>query len=98
MLINLAPAGDPSSGSRTMRVVSDADDVISAARERGAALAQHDEARLRVLLHPGFVWTSRRGEWFDREAYLDSNLRGGITWHDQELRDPEVRVVADTAV
>ena len=78
--------------------MSDEDDVIAAARERAAALAGSDEVRLRRLLHPEFGWISHRGARFDLESYLDSNLRGGNAWHDQQLQEPTVRVVGDTAV
>lgn len=61
-------------------------------------MAGKDEACLRDLLHPRFVWISHRGEWFDLDSYLEANRRGANTWHGQELRDPEVRVVDDTAV
>ena len=42
--------------------VSDEDDVLAAALERGAALAGKDEHRLSRLLHPRFGWVSHRGE------------------------------------
>lgn len=75
------------------------DEVIVAARERAAALACGDLDRLRRLLHPAFGWISHRGDRYDLESYLDSNRRGGAaTWQAQELQDPSVRVVGDTAV
>ena len=74
------------------------DDVLSAALQRAKAMAGKNEARLRELLHPSFTWISHKGDWFDLESYLDSNRRGSNTWHGQELRDPEVRVVDETAV
>ena len=61
-------------------------------------MAGKNETRLRELLHPSFTWISHKGDWFDLESYLDSNRRGSNTWHGQELRDPEVRVVDETAV
>ena len=61
-------------------------------------MAGKDEAELRRLLHPQFGWISHKGDWFDLESYLDSNRRGSNRWHGQELRDPTVRVVGDTAV
>jgi len=78
--------------------VPDLDDVIAAAIERAAALAGADEDRLRRLLHPEFGWISHRGDRFDLESYLDSNQRGLTTWLGQELREPTVAVVGDTAV
>lgn len=79
-------------------MVADSDDVLQAAQERAAAMAGKDEARLRGLLHPRFSWISHKGDWFDLDSYLDSNRRGSNTWYGQELRNPEVRVVGDTAI
>ena len=76
----------------------DAEDVITAARARAAAMSERDDGRLRELLHPCFTWTSHQGERFDLDSYLQSNQHGVNTWVDQELRDPEVQVVGDTAV
>ena len=78
--------------------MADSDDVLSAALQRAKAMAGKNETRLRELLHPSFTWISHKGDWFDLESYLDSNRRGSNTWHGQELRDPEVRVVDETAV
>jgi|tagenome__1003787_1003787.scaffolds.fasta_scaffold20225713_1 hypothetical protein len=81
-----------------MALVSEVDDVTAAALERAAALVASDETRLRTLLHADFGWISHTAEWFDLESYLDSNVRGSNAWHQQDLRNVEVRVVGDTAV
>jgi ketosteroid isomerase-like protein len=78
--------------------MADVDDVLSAAWQRAEAMADNDETRLRELLHPDFGWISHKGDWFDLKSYLESNQRGSNTWHRQELRDAEVRVVGDTGV
>lgn len=78
--------------------MADRDEVLVAAWERAAALAARDEDALRRLLHPEFGWTSHRGDRFDRESYLDSNRGSGNVWHGQQLREPTVTVVGDTAV
>ena len=78
--------------------MSDHEAVLSAARERADAMAAGDEGRLRRVLHPSFAWISHRGDRFDLESYLESNLRGSNTWHRQELEDPDIRIVGDTAV
>ena len=75
-----------------------AEQVLSGARRRAAALAARDEGELRGLLHPRFVWTSHAGERFDLESYLASNLRGSNEWAGQQIADSEVTVVGDTAV
>ena len=74
-----------------------AEEVLSGARRRAAALAARDEGELRGLLHPRFVWTSHAGERFDLESYLASNLRGSNEWAGQQIADSEVTVVGDTA-
>ena len=64
--------------------ISDAEDVITAARARAAAMSERDDGRLRELLHPCFTWTSHQGERFDLDSYLQSNQHGVNTWVDQE--------------
>ena len=86
----------------------DAEDVITAARARAAAMSERDDGRLPELLHPCFTWTSHQGERFEIDSYLQSNQHGVNTWVDQErldpelldpeLLDPELQVVGDTAV
>lgn len=74
------------------------DEVLAAARARGRALGSGDEPALRALLHPGFVWTSHRGDVFDREGYLRSNTGSTNTWYGQHLEEPVVVVDGDVAV
>ncbi len=78
--------------------VSGEDEVLAAAYARAKALGQGDEPALRRLLHAGFSWTSYTGELFDREAYLEANIRSRNQWHGQRLEDPHVVVVGDAAV
>ncbi|SOD72198.1 uncharacterized protein DUF4440 [Jatrophihabitans sp. GAS493] len=73
-------------------------DVVSAARARADALVAGDATALRRLTHERFVWTSHRGDRFNRDEYLAANIGGDLRWHRQELEHPSVQVVADTAV
>jgi ketosteroid isomerase-like protein len=73
------------------------DDVLAAARRRAEALSSGEPDELRRWLHEDFVWTSHRGEVFDRAAYLEANTRR-LRWVSQELVDPQVTVVGDTAI
>ncbi|WP_309650263.1 nuclear transport factor 2 family protein [Nocardioides sp.] len=73
-------------------------EVIEAALARAAALAVGDAEHLTALLHPDFRWTSHVGETYDREAYVRRNTGGHTVWRSQELVDPAVVVVGDTAV
>ena len=81
-----------------MACVTDAGDVLAAARARADAMVAHDSNVLRSLLHPHFRWTSHTGERFDRESYVQSNHQGPTTWFAQVLEDVHVQVVRDTAV
>ena len=74
------------------------DEVRAAASARADALARGDTDALRALLHPGFAWTSHRGETFDRETYVRRNTGGEVRWSGQTLEDVEVVVVGATAV
>lgn len=86
------------SGTTTDQRGSEARVVLEAAQARARALAESDGGALWALLHPDFVWTSHRAERFDRRTYVEANTANGITWHHQDLRGVEVRVVGDTAV
>ena len=72
--------------------------VTAAATARAAALARHDVPALRKLLHPQFVWTSHRGDVFDRETYLAANSGEGLIWLGQALDEIRVEVAGSTAV
>ena len=65
---------------------------------RAAALADGDAERLLELLHEDFRWTTHRGDVFDRAEYVRRNTAGDTVWRSQDLVDPHVTVVGDTAV
>jgi ketosteroid isomerase-like protein len=73
-------------------------EVIRAAERRADALARADAAQLRQLLHEEFRWTSHVGSTYNLEEYIRRNTQGDIVWRRQDLGDPEVIVVGDTAV
>jgi ketosteroid isomerase-like protein len=79
-------------------VTSRAEEVLAAAEQRAVALCAGDAAALRRLLHPDMVWTSHTGDVFDRGEYLRSNVDSPTRWRSQQLRDPRVAVVGETAV
>jgi hypothetical protein len=78
--------------------ISAADEVTVAALRRTAALADRDEAALRLLMHPDLQWTSFRGEVLGYEEYITGNTRGDLRWRSQRLAGVKVAVVGETAV
>jgi ketosteroid isomerase-like protein len=72
--------------------------VIAAARSRAEALARGDAPALVELLHPGFTWATHTGQTYDRDTYVRRNTDGTTVWRRQDLGDPKVVVVGDTAV
>jgi hypothetical protein len=72
--------------------------VIDAAEQRAEALSSGDPGRLRDLLHPHFMWTSHKGEVFDRDSYVASNTGGALRWKSQRLLNTDVRVTGNVAV
>jgi hypothetical protein len=78
--------------------VTASSDVVSAAQARARALAAGDAPTLARLLHAEFRWTSHSGERFDRDGYIESNTGGRTTWRSQDIGEPEVVVVAGSAV
>ena len=75
-----------------------AHEVIEAATARATALADGDAPRLTELLHQDFRWTSHVGETYGRDEYVRRNTQGQTVWRSQDLGEPEVVVVGDTAV
>jgi hypothetical protein len=71
---------------------------LQAAQSRAEALAGGDPDRLRAFLHESLRWTAHTGEEFDLDSYVPSNTGGRTVWRRQRRVDPEVTVVADTAV
>lgn len=78
--------------------MSDAADVLAAAKARAMALSESDADELQRLLHEEFSWVSHTGETFDRERYIQANTGGHTRWRQQDLGQPEAIVVGDTAV
>lgn len=72
--------------------------VIRAAEARASALAEGDAERLFDLLHEDFRWTAHVGETYSRQEYVRRNTEGHTRWRSQELRNPEVVIVGETAV
>jgi len=75
-----------------------AEQVLRAASERATALADGNGPRLTELLHEDFRWTSHLGETYGRDEYVRRNTQGQTVWRSQDLGEPEVVVVGDTAV
>jgi hypothetical protein len=73
------------------------DDVLAAVRGRAEALAAGDTDGLFRWLHEQFIWTSHRGEVFDRATYVAANIQD-LSWRSQVIEDPQVTIVGDTAV
>jgi len=73
-------------------------EVLAAVADRAAALAAGDPDALRALLHPGFRWTSHRGEVFDRAAYVAANTGGALVWRRQVVEAPDVVLAGEVAV
>jgi ketosteroid isomerase-like protein len=74
------------------------DAILEATRRRSAALVARDADALRALHHPGFRFTTPRGDVRDRDAYVAGNTEGDLVWRDQHLVEHDVVVAGDAAV
>ena len=81
-----------------LRRVNDEEQILAAARSRAAALARADAVALLDLLDERFRWTTHLGEVLNRTEYVTRNTRGKTVWLSQNLSNPRVVVVGDTAV
>ena len=74
------------------------DAILEATRRRSAALVARGADALRALHHPGFRFTTPRGDVRDRDAYIAGNTEGDLVWREQHLVEHDVVVAGDTAV
>jgi predicted kinase len=72
--------------------------LLRAVRRRTDALASGSATELEPLLHPAFVWTSHRGEMFDRETYIRANTGWSLSWRNQALDDVRATVLGGVGV
>jgi hypothetical protein len=75
-----------------------AEAVFAAAQRRSAALVARDADALRALHHPGFRFTTPRGEVRDRDAYVAGNTEGDLVWRDQRFLEHDIIVCGNVAV
>ena len=71
-------------------------DILAATERRSAALVARDAGALRALHHPGFRFTTPRGDVKDLDAYIAGNTAGDVVWRAQHLVSHEI--VASGAV
>ncbi|GAB3751341.1 nuclear transport factor 2 family protein [Microlunatus parietis] len=77
--------------------MSDAEDVLAAARRRAEALSTGDADGLRASMHEECRWTSFAGLVLDRDDYIRRNTTT-VGWAAQEIVQPLIRVIGDCAV
>ena len=73
--------------------VAVADEILTFARARGAALARKNRAAVEAQLAPDFVYTNSQGESFSAEAYLAWLRSDVLEWDEQRLEDATVHLV-----
>jgi predicted kinase len=69
-----------------------------AVQRRTDAVASGSEMQLERLLHREFVWTSHRGEVFDRESYVRANTGWSLSWRSLVLDDVRAVVTGDIGI
>ena len=74
------------------------EDVLAAARARGAALSAQDWAAFDALLHAQFVYVNAQGIRLARAEYIGFVRDGPLRWREQRLEDAHVVVDEPVAV
>jgi hypothetical protein len=72
--------------------------VLAASERRSAALVARDADALRALHHPGFRFTTPRGDVKDLAAYIEGNTAGELVWRAQHLVSHEIVLAGEVAV
>jgi len=65
---------------------------------KSSALVRRSADDLDLLIHPDFLYVTAGGKTLTKADYIDVAVRGKFVYHDQQVRELEVRLFDTTAV
>ena len=65
---------------------------------KSSALVRRSADDLTALMHPDFLLVTAGGKALSKADYIDVAVRGKFVYHDQKVRELEVRLFGTTAV
>jgi hypothetical protein len=65
---------------------------------KASALVRRSGDDMAALIHPDFLFVTAGGKTLTKADYIDVAIRGKFVYHDQQVRELEVRLFGTTAV
>jgi hypothetical protein len=74
------------------------EEIRAAIAAKSSALVRRSADDLAALIHPDFLLVTAGGKALTKADYIDVAVRGKFIYHDQQVRELEVRLFGTTAV
>jgi hypothetical protein len=74
------------------------EEIRAAIAAKSNALVRRSADDLATLIHPDFLLVTAGGKALTKADYIDVAVRGKFVYHDQQVRELEVRLFGTTAV
>ena len=74
------------------------EEIRAAIAAKSSALVRRSADDLAALIHPDFLLVTAGGKALTKADYIDVAVRGKFVYHDQQVRELEVRLFGTAAV
>ncbi|HEY4170775.1 MAG TPA: nuclear transport factor 2 family protein [Reyranella sp.] len=74
------------------------EEIRAAVAAKSSALVRRSADDLAVLIHPDFLYVTAGGKTLTKADYVDVAVNGRFVYHNQQVRELEVRLFGTTAV
>ena len=74
------------------------EEIRAAVAAKTSALIRRSADDMAALIHPDFLYVTAGGKTLTKADYIDVAVNGRFVYHDQQVRELEVRLFGTTAV
>ena len=74
------------------------EEIRAAVTAKSSALVRRSADDMAALIHPDFLFVTAGGKTLTKADYIDVAVNGKFVYHDQQVRELEVRLFGTTAV
>jgi hypothetical protein len=74
------------------------EEIRAAVAAKSSALVRRSAGDLAALIHPDFLYVTSGGKTLTKADYIDVAVRGRFVYHDQQVRELDVRLFGTIAV
>ena len=74
------------------------EEIRAAVAAKSSALVRRSADDMAVLIHPDFLYVTAGGKTLTKADYIDVAVNGKFVYHNQQVKELEVRLFGTTAV